>query len=139
VIRNIHKTLQTIDIRTTIDNHDNPMFHFGGNAQEMRSFVRYCVDNAEHYRVDILTGFQRERTEMSLSEVLDKVEDKSHTGLKVVAHPIFDIHDHDRWEGGYIEGCLRTMTSPDYFVWTYIKMYKLKVILADYQDKLRLL
>ena len=138
-LNDIDKTLQTIDIRTTINQYDNPQLNFEGNAQEMRYFVRRCVDYAEYYHVDILTGFQRERIGMILSDVLDHVTDESMVGIKVVAHPIFDIHEHDRWEGGYIEGCLRTMTTTDYFVWTYIKMDRLKLILADYKDKLTLL
>jgi len=43
------------------------------------------------------------------------------------------------WDDGYIEGFLRTMTSPDYFIWTYAKMSGLKTILADNTDNLRLL
>ena len=138
-LNDIDKTLQTIDIRTTINQYDTPQLNFDGNAQEMRYFVRACVNYAEYYHVDILTGIQRERIGMLLSKVLDHVKDESIVGIKVVAHPLMNLHDHHRWEGGYIEGYLRTMTSPDYFVWTYIKMDRLKLILSDYKDKLTLL
>ena len=44
--------------------------------------------------------------------------------------------EHDLWYGGYIEGYVRTMTTPDYFFWSYMKADKLKMILSDYTQEL---
>ena len=60
-------------------------------------------------------------------------------GIKIVHHPLMPTRDWDTWEGGYIEGFVRTSVrdEPDYFIWTYIRMEHLQPILERYQEYFR--
>ena len=135
----IDMMMERMEMTTSVFPYHTPQLHFDGDARQIRDFMRYMVDQSEHYRVDILKGIARESVGMLLSDVLDYVDDESFAGIKVVYNPYLAIREWEMWDDGYIEGYLRTMTSPDYFIWTYAKMSRLKAILADNTDNLRLL
>ena len=139
MIDEIDRLIETMEMTTSVFPYHAPQLHFDGDAQQIRDFMRYMVNHSEHYRVDILKGIARESIGMLVSDVLQYVDDESFAGIKVVYKPITTFSKWDRWEDGYIEGYLRTMTSPDYFIWTYAKMSRLKAILADNTNHLRLL
>ena len=135
----IDMMMERMEMTTSVFPYHTPQLHFDGDARQIRDFMRYMVDQSEHYRVDILKGIARESVGMLLSDVLDHVDDESFAGIKVVYNPYLAINEWEMWDDGYIEGFLRTMTSPDYFVWSYIPMSRLKATLLTHQDKLRLL
>ena len=139
MIDDIDRLIETMEMTTSVFPYHAPQLHFDGDAQQIRDFMRYMVNHSEHYRVDILKGIARESAGMLVSDVLQYVDDESFAGIKVVYNPYLAINEWEIWDDGYIEGYLRTMTSPDYFIWTYAKMSRLKAILADNTDNLRLL
>ena len=109
------------------------------NVQQMVGFVQYLHYHAEHWRTDELTSIQRTPNGMHLSEFLKHIEPDSFTGIKFVKYPLTMFSEHDLWNAGYIEGYMRTMTTPDYFFWSYMKADKLKMILSEYTEELQLL
>jgi len=139
MIDDIDRLIETMEMTTSVFPYHAPQLHFDGDAQQIRDFMRYMVNHSEHYRVDILKGIARESVGMLVSDVLQYVDDESFAVIKVVYNPYLAINEWEMWEGGYIEGYLRTMTSPDYFIWTYAKVSRLLAILLDNTDNLRLL
>jgi hypothetical protein len=80
---------------------------------------------------------QRQSTDKSQEFILSQIDSYSMAGIKVNHLPMYDFHEYDKWEGGYIEGFLRTMTNVDYFIWTYTKMEHLEDIVTKFQHSLR--
>lgn len=109
------------------------------NAQQKIEFVQYLHYHADHWRTDVLEGFQRKANGMHLKDFLVYIHDHAFMGIKFVKYPLTRFSEHDLWEGGYIEGYVRTMTMPDYFFWSYMKADKLKMILSDYNEELKFL
>lgn len=114
-------------------------------------FITYLWSIADIKRIDALggteskSGFRR----YDISDLV-KIEDIIHmaptglaAGIKVTKYPLSKIMSYDEWENGYIEGFIRMNSDNrrfgEYFIWTYIKMDKLRDILEKYGDKLELL
>ena len=79
---------------------------------------------------------RRTKTDKSQEFILSQIDHSSIAGIKVNHFPMYDFHEYHKWEGGYIEGFLRTMTPVDYFIWTYTKMDKLEGILNEFKHSL---
>ena len=107
------------------------------NTQQKIEFVQYLHYHADHWRTDALEGFHRKANGMHLKDFLVYVHGHAFMGIKFVKYPITRFLEHDLWDGGYIEGYVRTMTTPDYFFWSYMKADKLKMILSDYTNELQ--
>lgn len=108
-------------------------FNFEGTDEQAMEFVRYLVDTAEKAHVDVLDcsiSWARQFSDKPFDEVIEMMKG-SHVSIQVNKDSHFKMRDYEKWEGGYIEGCLRTMTTPDYFIWTYHKMDKLDEILKQ--------
>ena len=133
-LMDIDQIIDMIKERSRLDIYYNPQFSFRGSAEQKKDFQTYLCDTAEVKWVDILKSIQREYSDMKVDQVIEMIEDDTFMGIKVVYKPITTFSKWDRWEDGYIEGYLRTMTSPDYFIWTYHKMGKLKSLLSDFPD-----
>ena len=131
---NIDLFIHQIQERSKVDLYYRPQFSFRGTAEQKKEFQTYLCDTAETSWVDKLESIQRQKTDIPVEEIIDKIEDDTFMGIKVVINPVTTICEWDRWEGGYIEGYLRTMTSPDYFIWSYHKMDKLKPLLSDFTE-----
>jgi len=106
----------------------NEQINFEGNDEQMKSYMKFLVDNADLCWTDILdcsVSFARQRSDKTPEEVIDMI-DRSFCGIKIVREPLFKMREYEKWEGGYINGFLR---ARDYFIWTYHKMDKLDLIL----------
>lgn len=106
--------------------------NFKGTEEEIKDFMRFLIDNSESAHVDILDcsiSWARQTIDMPFEEVLDMIKNSSMASIQINREPMFKMRDYEKWEGGFIEGFLRTMTTPDYFIWTYHKMSELNNIL----------
>ena len=130
----IDQLIEMIKERSRLDIYYNPQFSFRGSAEQKKEFQTYLCDIAETSWVDQLESIARQKTEIPVEDIIDMIEDDTFMGIKVVYKPVTTVCEWDRWEDGYIEGFLRTMTSPDYFIWTYHKMGKLKSLLSDFPE-----
>jgi len=130
----IDQLIDMIKERSRLDIYYNPQFSFKGSAEQKKEFQTYLCDTAEVKWVDILKSIQREYSDMKVDQVIDMIEDDTFMGIKVVYKPVTTFSKWDHWEDGYIQGYLRTMTSPDYFIWSYHKMGKLKSLLSDFPE-----
>lgn len=101
-----------------------------------RPFVEYLISVSDIIKLEELAGLQRQATEKDKDFIVSQIDDSSVAGMRVNHIPIQDFNEYDKWEGGYIEGFLRTMTPVDYFIWTYAKMDKLEGILNKFKDSL---
>jgi hypothetical protein len=101
-----------------------------------RPFIEYLISVSDVVKLQELTGIQRQPTDKSQEFILSQIDSSSMGGIKVNHFPMYDFHEYDKWEGGYIEGFLRTMTPVDYFIWTYAKMDKLESILNEFKHSL---
>ena len=109
---------------------------------------RYLWDIAEIKDIDAIGGTEAPKGARRYC-ITDKVgfEDVIHMaptgmacGIKVDKYPIGSLMEYQNWPGGYIEGFIR-MESDDprfgeYFIWTYIKMERLKEILEKFEGKI---
>lgn len=112
-------------------------FNFEGTEEEIKDFMRFLIDNSESTHVDILdcsVSWARQTIDMPFEEVLDMIKNSSMASIQINREPMFKTRDYEKWEGGFIEGFLRTMTTPDYFIWTYHKMDKLDEILKQMEN-----
>ena len=107
------------------------------DSNKTREFMEYLISVSEVVKLQELTGIQRQPTDKSEEFILAKIDSSSMAGIKVNHFPMYDFHEYDKWEGGYIEGFLRTMSSTDYFIWTYSKMEHLEDIVTKFQHSLR--
>jgi hypothetical protein len=109
------------------------------NADD-RSFTEYLISIADEHRCDELKSWHRETTDVSASEILELTTAESSllSGIKLYYKSMMGLHSYQKWEGGYIEGFLRVSPKgkPDYFIWSFIRMDKLKDILTTFAGKL---
>ena len=141
--------LYQINLICDRDKYHNPQIRTS-NKSYNEEFITYLWEIAEIKRIDALGGTES-KSGIRRYDISDKVnfEDIIHmsptgisTGIKIVKYPMFKMLDYETWPGGYIEGFIR-MDSDDrrfgeYFIWTYIKMYRLKDIIEKFQNKLNL-
>ena len=107
------------------------------DSDKTREFMEYLISVSDVVNLQELTGMQRQSTDKSQEFILSQIDSYSMAGIKVNHLPMYDFHEYDKWEGGYIEGFLRTMTNVDYFIWTYTKMEHLEDIVTKFQHSLR--
>src|SRR6056300_180565 len=95
-----------------------------------KEFMEYLISVSGIISLQELTGIQRHSTEKDKDFILSQIHSGSMAGIKVVHLPMNSFHEYDKWEGGYIEGFLRTMSRVDYFIWTYARMEHLEDLLT---------
>lgn len=141
--------LMRINWQSERDRYHSPQLNTIDNSVNAE-FITYLWDIADIKRIDALGGTESKDPwrRYDISDLV-KIEDIIHmaptglaAGIKVTKYPLSKIMSYDRWENGYIEGFIR-MDSDDsrfgeYFIWTYIKMDKLRDILEKFGDKLEL-
>jgi hypothetical protein len=146
---NLEDILYQINLQCDRDKYHNPQIRTS-NKSYNEEFIIYLWEIAEIKRIDALGGTEA-KSGFRRYDISDKVnfEDIIHmastgisTGIKIVKYPMAKMLDYETWPGGYIEGFIR-MDSDDrrfgeYFIWTYIKMDKLRDILEKFGDKLKL-
>lgn len=102
-----------------------------------KEFMEYLISISEIVNLQELTGFQRQDTEKDKDFILAQIDSDSMAGIKVVHFPINGFHEYHKWEGGFIEGFLRTFSRVDYFIWTYARMEHLEDILIKFKNSFR--
>ena len=111
------------------------------DTENDQEFMRYLVSISEIIIPEELTSMSRTRTNLTVEEILDKInaKDSLKSGIKINHKPFIKLSEYENWEGGYIEGFVRIhkKNEPDYFIWTYTRMNKLEEILEKYWDKFR--
>ena len=146
---NFDDILNHINLQCDIDKYQQPQIRTS-NKSYNEEFITYLWEIAEIKRIDALGGTES-KSGFRRYDISDKVnfEDIIHmaptgiaTGIKIVKYPMGKMLDYETWPGGYIEGFIR-MDSDDprfgeYFIWTYIKMDRLKDIVVKFRDKLNL-
>jgi hypothetical protein len=146
---NLEDILYQINLQCDRDKYHNPQIRTS-NKSYNEEFIIYLWEISEIRRIDALGGTEA-KSGFRRYDISDKVnfEDIIHmastgisTGIKIVKYPMAKMLDYETWPGGYIEGFIR-MDSDDrrfgeYFIWTYIKMDKLRDILEKFGDKLKL-
>ena len=113
-------------------------------------FTRFLWEIAEVKNIDALGGTEAKpgMRRYSIDELVD-FEDIVHMaptgiacGIKVCKYPMGSYMEYQTWPGGYIEGFIRMDSDNprfgEYFVWTFIRMEKLKDILEKFDGKIRL-
>ena len=135
VIQDIQKFIQHTMDTQTIDRYHPVQVNV--DSDKTREFMEYLISVSDVINLQELTGMQRQSTDKSQEFILSQIDSYSMAGIKVNHLPMYDFHEYDKWEGGYIEGCLRTMTNVDYFIWTYTKMEHLENIVTKFQHSLR--
>ena len=146
---NLEDILYQINLQCDRDKYHNPQIRTS-NKSYNEEFIIFLWEISEIKRIDALGGTEA-KSGFRRYDISDKVnfEDIIHmastgisTGIKIVKYPMAKMLDYETWPGGYIEGFIR-MDSDDrrfgeYFIWTYIKMDKLRDILEKFGDKLKL-
>jgi len=145
----IDQFLIEIDRKADYDRYQQPQIRVT-DPNFFGEFISYLWEIAEYTRIDALGGTEA-KSGMRRYDISDKVDfsDIIHMaptgigcGIKVVKYPLSRWMEWDEWPGGYIEGFIR-MDSDDprfgeYFIWTYIRIEKLRDILEKFEDKLKL-
>lgn len=135
VIQDIQKFIQHTMDTQAIDRYHPVQVNV--DSDKTREFMEYLISVSDVVNLQELTGMQRQSTDKSQEFILSQIDSYSMAGIKVNHLPMYDFHEYDKWEGGYIEGFLRTMTNVDYFIWTYTKMEHLEDIVTKFQHSLR--
>ena len=125
VIQDIQKFIQHTMDTQAIDRYHPVQVNV--DSDKTREFMEYLISISDVVNLQELTGMQRQSTDKSEEFILSQID----------YFPMYDFHEYDKWEGGYIEGFLRTMTNVDYFIWTYTKMEHLEDIVTKFQHSLR--
>lgn len=107
------------------------------DSDKTKEFIEYLISVSDIVNVQELTGIQRQSTDKSQEFILSQIDSSSMASIKVNHFAMYDFHEYDKWEGGYIEGFLRTLGNVDYFIYTYTKMEHLENILTKFQHSLR--
>jgi hypothetical protein len=141
--------LMRINFQSERDRYHSPQLNTIDNSVNAE-FITYLWSIADIKRIDALGGTES-KSGMRRYDISDLVEfeDIIHmaptglaAGIKVTKYPLSKLMYYDRWENGYIEGFIRMDSDNprfgEYFIWTYIKMDKLKDILEKFGDKLQL-
>ena len=127
-------------IQRTMDVNALDRFHplqLNVDGDRNKEFMEYLISISDIARLQELTGFQRQNTEKDKDFILSQIDSDSMAGIKVVHLPMYKFHEYDKWEGGYIEGFLRTFSRPHYFIWTYARMEHLEDLLTKFKDSFR--
>jgi hypothetical protein len=135
VIQDIQKFIQHTMDTQAIDRYHPVQVNV--DSDKTREFMENLISVSDVVNLQELTGMQRQSTDKSQEFILSQIDSYSMAGIKVNHLPMYDFHEYDKWEGGYIEGFLRTMTNVDYFIWTYTKMEHLEDIVTKFQHSLR--
>ena len=135
VIQDIQKFIQHTMDTQAIDRYHPVQVNV--DSDKTREFMEYLISVSDVVKLQELTGIQRQSTDKSQEFILSQIDSYSMAGIKVNHLPMYDFHEYDKWEGGYIEGFLRTMTNVDYFIWTYTEMEHLEDIVTKFQHSLR--
>ena len=154
------KLVKDYDIKTLVklieDNSVNNKYY---NAQiEIRDkhkneqFLRYCKELATFTYIDELGGtplgenkhsyIRRYRIDKTFDDVIHKADTGIACGIKVTPKPAWELHEYERWSGGYIECFVRMDAEEfqvDWFIWMYIKMEHLGSILEKFKNDLEIL
>jgi hypothetical protein len=146
---NLEDILYQINLQCDRDKYHNPQIRTS-NKSYNEEFITYLWEIAEIKRIDALggteskSGFRRYdiSNKVNFEDIIHMAPTGISTGIKIVKYPMAKMLDYETWTGGYIEGFIR-MDSDDrrfgeYFIWTYIKMDKLRDILEKFGDKLKL-
>lgn len=146
---NLEDILYQINLQCDRDKYHNPQIRTS-NKSYNEEFIIYLWEIAEIKRIDALggteskSGFRRYdiSNKVNFEDIIHMAPTGISTGIKIVKYPMAKMLDYETWTGGYIEGFIR-MDSDDrrfgeYFIWTYIKMDKLRDILEKFGDKLKL-
>ena len=102
-----------------------------------KEFMEYLISISDIVRLQELAGFKRQNTEKDKDFILSQIDSDSMAGIEVVHFPMHRFHEYGKWEGGYIEGFLRTFSRVDYFIWTYARMEHLEDLLTEFKDSFR--
>ena len=146
---NPDELLIRVNYQSESDRYHSPQLNTVDNSVNAE-FITYLWSIADIKRIDALGGTESKsglrRYDISdlvqFEDVIVMAPTGLAAGIKVTKYPLSKIMSYDRWENGYIEGFIR-MDSDDprfdeYFIWTYIKMDKLRDILEKFGDKLEL-
>lgn len=141
--------LMRINYKSESDRYHSPQLNTTDNSINVE-FITYLWNVADIKRIDALGGTEAKsnlrRYDISdlveFEDVINMASTGLATGIKVTKYPFAKMMDYETWPDGYIEGFIR-MDSNDprfdeYFIWTYIKMDKLRDILEKFGEKLRL-
>ena len=146
---NLEDILYQINLQCDRDKYHNPQIRTS-NKSYNEEFITYLWEISEIKRIDALggteskSGFRRYgiSDKVNFEDIIHMAPTGISTGIKIVKYPMAKMLDYETWTGGYIEGFIR-MDSDDrrfgeYFIWTYIKMDRLKDIVEKFRDKLNL-
>lgn len=142
--------LAQINSEADADRYQTPQLNTTDNSYN-EDLQRYLWENAEVRKIDAIGGTEAKpglrRYDITDMVDFEDVVRMSPTGIvcgiKVCKYPMGSFTEYQRWPGGFIEGFIR-MDSDDerfgeYFVWTYLRIDKLRDILERFGDKIRLL
>jgi hypothetical protein len=143
-------TFALINAEADTDRYQTPQLNTISNDYN-EEFTKYLWEIAEIRRIDSIGGTEAKpgMRRYSIDELVE-FEDIIHMastgivcGIKVCKYPMGSFMEYQTWSGGYIEGFIR-MDSDDerfgeYFIWTYIRMEKLRGILEKFDGKIKLL
>ena len=143
-------TLAMVNQMAEFDRYQTPQLNTVDKKYN-EELTRFLWEIADVKRIDAIGGTEAKpgMRRYSIDELVD-FEDVVRMaptgiacGIKVCKYPMGSYMEYQTWPGGYIEGFIR-MDSDDqrfgeYFVWTYVKMDKLREILERFEGKIRLL
>lgn len=98
-----------------------------------KEFSEYLYSIAASSRVVVKSGGDKT---MTADRILESIMSTNtiNTGIKIYNYPAFAIHEHEKWNDGFVEGFVRIDSS--HLLWTYIRMNKLKDILIKFGEYL---
>lgn len=112
---------------------------------KMADFLLFLNSIEDQSRVDELGGrdnVRRYTIDKKLADIIHRANTSIACGIKAVMHPLMELHDYEKWEGGYIEGFARMDADQkfiDWFYWSYLRMERLPSILKKFEDHLFIL
>lgn len=144
------ETFALVNFQADVDRYQTPQINTVDKKYN-EEFTRFLWEIAEIKSIDSIGGTEAKPglRRYSIDDLVD-LEDIVHMaptgiacGIKVCKYPMGSYMEYQTWPGGYIEGFIR-MDSDDprfgeYFVWTYIRMDRLREILEKFDGKIRLL
>lgn len=115
------------------------------DKNKMADFLLFLNSIEDFSRVDELgnrDGVRRYPIDKEVNDILHKASTSIACGITVVKYPLMKLHEHQNWEGGYIEGFARMDADQkfvDWFYWSYVRMEHLKEILKEFEAYLVIL
>lgn len=142
-------TLAMINAEADIDRYQTPQLNTIDDEYN-EEFIKYLWEIADIRRIDSIGGTEAEPGmrrysidgKVEFGDIVHMAPTAIACGIKVCKYPMGSYIEYQTWPGGYIEGFIR-MDSDDprfgeYFVWTYIRMEKLRDILEKFENKIKL-